>query len=224
MSNPARFLFDRDFAAPEAPAKEKAAKTEEKPVEPTILKSEHEKLLKQAEKKAYERGKAEAEARVAEEGMHVLADEAARLANNASELLLRIDGELETIEQDSVGLAFLIARRFAGHLVAREPLGEVVALISECLGPLRRAPHVVIRVCERDSEALKAQVDKIAYERGFEGRIVILGEPDIERGDCRLEWADGGLVRDRKALEKQIEASVRRYFAARQPAADSTGA
>ncbi|WP_321502080.1 FliH/SctL family protein [Breoghania sp.] len=224
MSNPARFLFDRDFAAPEAPAKEKVAKTEEKPAEPTILKSEHDRLLKQAEQRAYERGKAEAEARIAEDGLHVLADEASKLATNASELLLRLDGELEAIETDSVGLAFLIARRFAAHLVAREPLGEVVALISECLGSLRRAPHVVIRVRERDSETLKAQVDKIAYERGFEGRIVVLGEPDIERGDCRLEWADGGLIRDRKALEKQIEASVRRYFAARQPAADSTGA
>ena len=219
MAHPARFLFDRDFAAPAAP---EPAEKEEVHVEPTILKSEHDRLVREAEARGYERGKAEERAKVGEEGQHVLAKEAAKLANSAAELLLRVDGELDKVEKDSVGLAFLIARRFAGHLIARQPLGEVVALISECLGPLRRSPHVVIRVCERDSETLRQHIDKIAYERGFEGRIVILGEPDIERGDCRLEWADGGLVRDRKALEKQIESSIRRYFAARQPAADTT--
>ncbi|PTW54994.1 flagellar assembly protein FliH [Breoghania corrubedonensis] len=221
MANPARFLFDRDLAAT---ATAEPAKEEVVYVEPTILKSEHDRLVREAEKRGFERGQAEERTKVGEEGMHVLAKEAAKLANSAAELLLRLDGELDRIEKDSVGFAFLIARRFAGHLIAREPLGEVVALISECLGPLRRAPHVVIRVCERDSETLRAHVDKIAFERGFEGRIVILGEPEIERGDCRLEWADGGLVRDRKTLEKHIEAAIRRYFAARRPAADTTGA
>ena len=221
MANPARFLFDRNFAAPSAP---EPAKEEEVYVEPTILKSEHDRLVAEAEKRGFERGKAEERTKVGEEGQHVLAAEAAKLARSAEAVLSTLDAELDRIEKDSVGLAFLIARRFAGHLVAREPLGEVVALISDCLGPLRRAPHVVIRVCERDSEKLREQIDKITYERGFEGRVVIMGEPDIERGDCRLEWADGGLVRDRKALEKHIEAAIRRYFAARQPAADTTGA
>lgn len=209
---PTRFLFDRDFAAPAA-----APEREEDlvPLEPTITVAEHERLLREAEQRAHERGKAEAGAMLAEDGTRQLAAEAARLADGAAALLGQLDSELAAVEKDSVGLAFMIARRFAANLIAREPLGEVVALISESLGPLRRAPHVVIRVSERDSDRLKELVDGIAYEKGFEGRIVILGEPDVERGDCRIEWADGGLMRDRKALEKQIEASMRRYFAGR---------
>jgi hypothetical protein len=41
------------------------------------------------------------------------------------------------------------------------------------------------------------------HEKGFEGRLVILGEPEIVRGDCHIEWADGGILRDRKALERR---------------------
>ncbi len=42
---------------------------------------------------------------------------------------------------------------------------------------------------------------RLARERGFEGRIVVLGEPDIALGDARLEWADGGIVRERRRFE-----------------------
>ena len=34
--------------------------------------------------------------------------------------------------------------------------------------------------------------------RGFEGRLVVLAEPEIAPGDCRIEWADGGVVRDQR--------------------------
>jgi flagellar assembly protein FliH len=75
---------------------------------------------------------------------------------------------------------------------------------------------VVIRVRESDVEALKERVDPIVAEKGFEGRLVFLGEADIAAGDCRIEWADGGIVRDRKAIEKQVDQAARRYFEARR--------
>ncbi len=44
--------------------------------------------------------------------------------------------------------------------------------------------------------------------RGFEGRLVILAEPEIALGDCRVEWADGGVIRDRAAIEAAIDDAV----------------
>ena len=43
-------------------------------------------------------------------------------------------------------------------------------------------------------------MQKIARERGFEGRLVIMGEPEIAPVDARLEWADGGVVREGAAI------------------------
>ena len=56
-----------------------------------------------------------------------------------------------------------------------------------------------------------------ARTRGFEGRLVVLAEPDIGFGDCRVEWADGGVTRDRDKTEATIAEIVRRYIAARTP-------
>jgi flagellar assembly protein FliH len=70
---------------------------------------------------------------------------------------------------------------------------------------------------------INASLYEIAHERiellpkqsGFQGRLVILAEPEIETGDCRIEWADGGLVLDRAAVEAKINELVGRYIASR---------
>ena len=43
----------------------------------------------------------------------------------------------------------------------------------------------------------------------------MLAEPDIAPGDCRIEWADGGIKRDSAAIEAAIDEAVARYIASR---------
>ena len=47
---------------------------------------------------------------------------------------------------------------------------------------------------------------------------MILAEPDIATGDCRIEWADGGVVLERAAIEAKIDELVGRYIASRDQA------
>jgi flagellar assembly protein FliH len=209
-----RFLFDRTFSQIELPEPD-AGETAE-PETPMMPVADHEALVAAAEQAAYARGRAEALAEREQSEEQRLAGESGRLADEVIHLVERLDTEQARVEKDAVALSFLVARRLCAHLVAREPLGEVVALIAECLGPLRKAPHVVIRVRDSDVEALKERVDPIIAEKGFEGRLVFLGEADIAAGDCRIEWADGGIVRDRKSIEKQVDQAARRYFEARR--------
>ncbi len=50
---------------------------------------------------------------------------------------------------------------------------------------------------------------------GFEGRMVITADAALGSGDCRVEWADGGINRDRAATEAAIAEVVTRYITAR---------
>ncbi|MDK9698366.1 MAG: FliH/SctL family protein [Siculibacillus sp.] len=217
MATPARFLFDLDFTRPEPPP------APAEPPRPTIDLDQHlaemVALEERVRAEAYEEGRQDgfvagrndAEARAAER----LADEAAALADAARALLGALDAERLAIERRAVDLAVTAARRFAATLVEREPLGEIRALLADCLGPLRKAPHLVVRLAAVDAEGLKPHVDRIARETGFEGRIVILGEDDVLRGDCRIEWADGGILRDTARLDAEIGAAIDRWFQAR---------
>ena len=78
------------------------------------------------------------------------------------------------------------------------------------------APHVVVRVNNELYPATRERLDQIAHARGFEGRLVVLGETDIALGDCRIEWADGGVKRDSAAIATAINAAVASYIAARR--------
>ena len=66
---------------------------------------------------------------------------------------------------------------------------------------------------------LRERLQGIAEGRGFEGKLIVLAEAAIAPGDCRLEWADGGLARDRAQLEAAITDAVDRYLAVRRQTA-----
>lgn len=214
MTNPSKFLFNMDFAAPEEPE----VVVPPEPEIPMIPVADHERLLADAKAKAFEEGRVQALQDLQTKQETLLTAEVSRLVDVVGQVIETLDDQMAVRENDAVSLAFLVARRLCAHLIARQPLAETVALVSECLGPLRKAPHLVIRIAEQDIDALKAQVDPIVHEKGFDGRLVILGESEIERGDCHIEWADGGIKRDRKALESEIDASIKTYLRARNDA------
>lgn len=219
MAAPARFLFDLDFTRPDPATVAQPAEPERPKIDLDQHLAEMVALEERVRAEAYEEGRqdgfvagrADAEARAAER----LADEAAALATAARLLLSDLDRERLAMEHSAIDLAVTAARRLAGTLVEREPLSEIRALLADCLGPLRKAPHLVVRLAAIDADALKPIVDRLARESGFEGRIVILGEDEISRGDCRIEWADGGILRDRSRLEAEIDAAVERWLGAR---------
>ena len=199
LGDAAPFSFDVNFAAPKT----------KKPI-PTVLLPDHEQALKEAEERGrligLEQGKAGEEAR--------LANEAKRVADAATAILAAIDGDRSKLERESATLALSIGKKLAGEALSRFPLDNIEALINECLGPLRTTPHLVVRLHEKDAEAITETVGKFARESGFDGRFVVLGEPEFAPGDCRIEWADGGIIRNLDTVETEIETSFQRYFAA----------
>ena len=76
----------------------------------------------------------------------------------------------------------------------------------------------MVRINDTLYEAARERIERLAPQSGFEGRLVILAEPDIETGDCRIEWADGGVVLERAAIEAKINELVGRYMASRDQA------
>ena len=62
----------------------------------------------------------------------------------------------------------------------------------------------------------REKLDDIARAKSFQGRLVVLAEPDIAVGDCRIEWADGGITRNMAATEAAIGTAVESYVSARR--------
>ena len=206
MAAPAKFLFDMDFSAPDR-MRERAASP-----------AEVAQKVAAAEARAYRDGydAAKREAKVESDRRAALALETIGVAiKGIAARYSTIESRMET---EAVDVALAVARKLAGELIAREPLGEVTSLVSDCFAQLVSTPHLVVRINDSLYEAAHARIEALAKQSGFAGRLVILAEPDIQTGDCRIEWADGGVVLERSAIEAKINELVGRYIASRNQA------
>ena len=202
MSAPVKFLFEDDFAANKSG---QAAK-------PTVPLAVHQAAIARAETDGYRNGMAAAEAKI--EGRAAAACD--RIAQSLATLTQGLGVIEARLEAESVEVAVAVARKLAPELIAAEPFTEIAALASSCFRQLIAAPHVVVRVAEGIYESTHKRLEEIARMHGFEGRLIVFAEPTMALGDCRIEWADGGLSRDRAATEAAIGEAVARYVAARR--------
>ena len=215
MAAPAKFLFDIDFGAPSG-SKEAA----------NVSSAAHQAALAEAETRGYRNGlaAAESQARMEEAQAPAAAERRSAMAfEQIAAGLQRLEQSLAAVEArfeaEAVDVAVAVAGKLATALIAHEPLAEISALADGCFRELLAAPHVVVRVNESLYARAKETLEDIARARGFEGRLVVMGENDIAVGDCRIEWADGGLVRDQAATEAAIANAVDRFVAVRRKGA-----
>jgi flagellar assembly protein FliH len=200
---PTRFLFDTDFGA-----SAKAANV--------IALDEHNAALAEAETRGYRNGFAAGSAEARAETERRLAVALEQLSGGLDGIARGLSGVEARLETEAVDVAVTVARMLAPELIAREPFAEIAALATDCFRHLIAAPHIVVRVNENLYTSAREQLDRLASQSGFAGRLVILSEPDIAEGDCRIEWADGGVVRTRAEIEAAIAETVGRFLAGRQ--------
>ena len=206
MAAPAKFLFDTDFSAPDR-SREKAATAAE--IAQKVAAAEA-----RAYRDGFDAGQREAHA-----------ESSRRTALALEEIKIGLQGigagfaGVETrMETEAVEVAVAVARKLCDALIAAEPLGEISGLVAECFSHLVATPHLVVRINDQLYDLAHQQIEHMAKASGFQGRLVILAEPEIATGDCRIEWADGGVVLERAAIETKINELVGRYIASRKGA------
>jgi flagellar assembly protein FliH len=206
MAAPAKFLFDTDFAAPD--------KSRERPTQAEVAQK-----VAAAEQRAFRDGfdAGQREAKAESDRRAALALEEIKIGMQG--IAARFAGIETRMETEAVDVAVAVARKLCSELIAAEPLGEIAGLVKDCFSHLVSTPHLVVRINASLYETARDQIERLAKQSGFEGRLVILAEPEIATGDCRIEWADGGVVLERAAIDAKINELVGRYIASRNEAA-----
>ena len=183
-----RYLFGEDFRGPPAEEKKDLAAVEA------------------AEVEGYARGLEAGRREAMLAADHRLEQALGAIAGGLGGVVSDHDAREVRIEAEAVRFFTALAEKLAGQALAAYPLATIGEAAEEAFRHLRGVPHLAVRV----SASLVEQVDeltrKMARERGYEGRIIILGDEDIPPGDARIEWADGGIVRERKDIEAALSA------------------
>jgi flagellar assembly protein FliH len=202
MGEPAKYLFDLDFSNPSSRGDAASA-------------ADVARKVAEAEERGHRNGLAAGLAQANAESARRSAVALEQIAAAMSNVAGRFNDVEARMESEAVEVAIAVARKLCATLMSGEPLAEAMALVADCMRHLVSTPHLVVRVNDALHESTKASVEQIAHRYGFEGRLVILAEPEIAHGDCRIEWADGGIVLDRATTEAKIAELVGQYMASR---------
>lgn len=212
---PAPYLFDEIFAFDVEPLR---------PPAPGIDEATHEAAVERARAEGHAAGLAEGRRAAAESIAADTARAAERLVAEIATLAQAATDTHRRLHDEAVGLALAAAERLAATLIAAAPRAGIEQMLRDSLSDLRDVPHVVVRVGADAADDLRGRISGLAAETGFQGRIVVLADPEIGPGDGRIDWADGGVVRDSEAVRRSIEESARAYLAARSgPQAEDLG-
>jgi len=200
MKATAKYLFDEDFAGGE---------------KPTITLVEAERRRADAEGVAYRNGFAAGQAQAQGETAQHAANALALIADGLSRIDRALAGIEARLETEAVEVAVAVANKLTPELIAREPFAEIEALATECFRQLVKTPHISVRIGPDIFATAKEKLEEIARMRGFEGRLKVEADSMLAAGDCRIEWSEGGVNRDRDATLASISDVVARYIAAR---------
>jgi flagellar assembly protein FliH len=123
---------------------------------------------------------------------------------------------------EAIETALTIVRKLFPRLAKAHGMAEIEAVVGESLSRLRDEPRVVVRVADSLLDAVNERVKELAAKAGFEGRIVLIAQDDLQAGDIRVEWADGGAERDSGVLWHQIDDIIERVMGTPRPVETTT--
>lgn len=202
MAEAVKYMFDRTF---DVSVKGDVAATRQ-------LEEAWERKMAEACCTAYEEGRGEGEAEALKSIEEAIRTETGVLVESTQQLLGDVERECDHIRRNAIELATMTANLLAEELIARTPSLNLEQLFADALEHLGDAPHIALTVNDALAEGVQKSVATIAADRGFTGKIVVLGDPETKKGDCSLQWADGGISLDFEKTSQQISKLVRSHL------------
>lgn len=192
--NTRRFLFDTDFSA----TGDGAAPP------PRVRRAVPAEEVEKLKADAYLAGTASVEAKA----VQAQAMAVGKVAEAVLQMLGALDEAIEKHRQDATQIAYAIARKLAGAALAAVPARTIEDVIEKAMAMVPHEPRIVVRAHPDAVAPLKEATTRLGAEHGFGGRMVIIGEAQFRNGDCRIEWADGGMERSLDAIDETIRAAL----------------
>ena len=135
-----------------------------------------------------------------------------RIAQGVAGLIAKREAGNAARSDQPVHIALAIVRKLMPELARRNGLAEIEGLVRACLTELIDEPRLIVRVATDTIELVRGHLEATVANCGFDTKLVVVGDPALGPGDCRVEWAEGGSERDTTRLLADIEESASRLL------------
>ncbi len=214
MAEIKKFVFSRSFDKGAIGAEKKKSAVEEPPPPPTFSEEE----LEQAKQDAYNAGLQEGEKAGFEKGLEEARKEpnttlATLLPDISDKLAALIEQETqrwEILAEESITLTHKVIQKTLPNFYEKNGLQELEDSLEKTLSTLSQLPGLSISLAEEDFEVMEQKISELCENIGIKEKISISKDKNLETGDCKIFWSDGGIEHYMKNKWKEIELILNR--------------
>jgi flagellar assembly protein FliH len=193
-----KYMFDRSF---DGAAGTNAAERRG----PVTLKPEQ---LDAVKKDAYDMGVAAGKKAALDEQEQFVRATLAQIEAKTGALIQNL-GEVHKEQDNQLRQTVMaIARKLLPDLTERNGVQEIQSMLNDVIAEMVHEPRLVVRIHESEFDIINAKINEITVQKAYPGKVVVLADADIARGDCRVEWADGGIERNIESTWQAIEKTI----------------
>jgi flagellar assembly protein FliH len=131
-----------------------------------------------------------------------------KVEQNLVSLMQNLEALAREQETHTRAMVLAVAKKILPDFAAKNGFQEIEALLNDTIREMAREPRLVVRVSESEFETLNERVQAIATQRAYAGKVIVLVDPDVAAGDCRIEWPDGGIERNTQTNWNAIEQTI----------------
>lgn len=145
-----------------------------------------------------------------------IAGQLEKIAHDLKGVILAEKMREKTYESEVLGLCEAIFARAFPALNQREGMSEILSVIRRVLTTQGEQSALVVDVPPGEMAEIRAQLEK-SPDIDLT-KVQIRENPDLLRGSCRINWQNGGAMRDHAALAAAIAAEITRESGDSAPA------
>ena len=133
-------------------------------------------------------------------------------------LLEQTNAATAEIGRQAALVAAAVGRKLLPRLYRENACAEIEDFITRTFQQLPSDRPVTVRIATASTCDLASRIAAAAAANGLEKSVRMLGDGSMAEGDCRIEWAGGGVLRDQERLWREIEALIDDVATPRLPA------
>ncbi len=109
---------------------------------------------------------------------------------------------------DATTIALALCRKLLPHTYRHQAREEIAHLLATVLPRIADQTSLSIRLAPSLAVSLGETIHSVIDAAGFGGSVNIIEDGSLAEGDCRIEWSQGGIMRDVACLLYEIESVV----------------
>ncbi len=173
---------------------------EELPEVKTYTEEELNEQLRIAKEEAYENGFKSAQSGIEAKNETILNEINGKLLN----LITEREQEVKKLEAEFIEMAKAIVLKLVPVLEAENAEALVNQFIAENFANFNDESKISFYLNPEIIGQVKDNIAKLAAHHDFEGKISLHKDPSLSESDCRVEWENGGVERNSKALNAKM--------------------